>query len=117
VPARVVAVLREHALANKTAEALINTAYDAVALRNSMTALQVLETARSIELLITSADFPGHQPNGLALARMTSRPELKVIFANGLDTKPYVVKDGIFIPTPTDPLALAGAAEMLLRAA
>jgi DNA-binding NtrC family response regulator len=119
MPARVVVVLREHALANKTAEALINAGYDAVALRNSMTALQVLETARTIELLITSAHFPGHQPNGLALARMTRRrrPELKVIFANGQDTKPYVVKDGTFIPTPIDPLALAGAAEMLLRTA
>jgi len=42
MPARVVVVLREHALANKTAEALINAGYDAVALRNSMTALQVL---------------------------------------------------------------------------
>ena len=45
------------------------------------------------------------------------RPELKVIFANGRDTEPYVVKDGIFIPTPIDPLVLAGAAEMLLRTA
>jgi hypothetical protein len=45
------------------------------------------------------------------------RPELKVIFANGRDSKPYVEKDGVFIPTPADPLALAGAAKMLLRAA
>jgi DNA-binding NtrC family response regulator len=119
MPARVVLVLREQALANKTAEALINAGYDAVAMRNSMAALKVLEAARRVELLITSAYFPGHQPNGLALARITRRrrPELKVIFTNGRDTKPYVEKDGVFIPTPADPLALAGAAEMLLRAA
>jgi DNA-binding NtrC family response regulator len=118
MPAQVVVVLREHVLANKTAEALINAGYEAIAMHNSMAALQVLETARSIELLITSAHFPGHQPNGRALVRMTRmrRPELKVIFANGQDTKPHIVDDDIFIPTPTDPLALAGAAEKLLHA-
>jgi hypothetical protein len=42
MPARVVVVLREQALANKTAEALINAGYDAVAMRNSMAALKVL---------------------------------------------------------------------------
>ena len=46
MPARVVVVLREQALANKTAEALINAGYDAVAMRNSMAALKALEAAR-----------------------------------------------------------------------
>jgi hypothetical protein len=65
MPARVVVVLRERILGRQTAEALITAGYDAIALANSMAALRALEEAKDIELLITSAHFPGHQPNGI----------------------------------------------------
>ena len=119
MPARVVVVLRERILARQTAEALISAGYDAIALTNSMAALQTLEAAKNIELLITSAHFPGHQPNGLALARMTRqrRPGLKVIFANGPETEPHVRQDGAFIPTPTTPESIVEAADRLMKAA
>jgi DNA-binding NtrC family response regulator len=119
MPARVVVVLRERILARQTAEALISAGYDAIALTNSMAALQALEAAKNIELLITSAHFPGHQPNGLALARMTRqrRPDLKVIFANGPETEPHVRHDGAFIPTPTAPESIVEVADRLMKAA
>ena len=112
-------VLRDEKLADKTAESLTKAGYPAIAMATSMEALHALETAREIELLITSAEFPNTQPNGLALARMTrrQRPNLKVIIANGMDTKPYVEKDGIFIPTPTTPDIIVATAEELIKAA
>ena len=117
MPAQVVVVLREALLAGKTAEALTRAGYHAIAMTNSMVALQALEAATNIELLVTSTHFPGQQPNGLALARMTRvrRPSLKVIFADGPETKPHVARDGTFIATPTTPEAVVEAADELLR--
>jgi DNA-binding NtrC family response regulator len=117
VPARIVVVLREPVLAGKTAEALVQAGYHAISIPTAMRALMALEEARDIELLITSAHFPGRQPNGLALARMTRqrRPELKVIFANGPDTQPFVRHDGAFIPTPTSPDSIVELADKMMR--
>lgn len=119
MPARIVVVLRDSVLAGKTAEGLTGLGYNAIALTNSMTALDALEAARDIELLITSTYFPGRQPSGLALARMTRqrRSSLKVIFANGEDTRPHVEKDGFFIPTPTTPEAIIIVADEVMRVA
>lgn len=119
MPAQVVVVLRDGPLALKIAESLVKAGYDAIAMTDSMAALNALEAARDIELLITSAEFPDHRPNGLALARMTRRrrPELKVIFVNGADMKPHVEEEGIFIATPTSPEAVVAAAEELMKAA
>jgi DNA-binding NtrC family response regulator len=120
MPALIVVVLREPTLADQTADALSKVGYDAIAMSDAMVALRALETASSVELLITSADFPDGQPNGLALARMTrlKRPKLKVIFANGPETKPHLEKNGLFIPTPTTAETLAeAAAKMLAEAA
>lgn len=119
MPAQVVVVLRDALLAFKSAESLVRAGYNAIAMTDSMAALNVLEAAREIELLITSVEFSDHQPNGLALARMTRRrrPELKVIFANGADMKPHVEEDGTFIATPTSPEAVVAAANELMQAA
>jgi hypothetical protein len=119
MPARVVAVLRERILARQTADALISAGYEAIALTNSMAALRTLEAAKDIELLITSAHFPGRQPNGLALARMTklSRPNLKVMFADGPETEAHVRHGGAFIPTPTTPESIVEVADKLMKAA
>jgi DNA-binding NtrC family response regulator len=119
LPAHIVIVLREPTLAEKTAEALAKAGYNAVAMSDSMAALEALEAAETIELLITSAEFPGRQPNGAALARMTRqrRPDLKVIFANGPELHPYVRHDGVFIPTPTTPRAIVELAERMMRGA
>jgi hypothetical protein len=113
MPARVVVVLRERVLASKTAETLISTGYNATVLTNARVALQALEAAKNIELLITS------QPNELALARMTRqpRPDLKVIFANGPETEPHIRHDGAFIPTPTTPGFIVEVADKLMKAA
>lgn len=117
MPANIVVVLREPSLAGATAKALVEAGYQAVAMKDSMAALQALESAETIELLITSADFPGRQPNGAALARMTRQrcPNLKVIFANGPDLQPHVRHDGAFIPTPTTPDSIVELAEKMMR--
>ena len=116
MPAHIVVVLREPMLAGKTVEALAKAGYNAIAMINSMAALEALEAAETVQLLITSADFPGRQPNGAALARMTRqrRPGLKVIFADGPELHPYVHQDGAFIPTPTTPDTIAELAEKMM---
>ena len=119
MPAHIVVVLREPMLAGRTVEALAKAGYNAIAMINSMAALEALEAAETVQLLITSAEFPGRQPNGAALARMTRqrRPSLKVIFADGPELHPYVQQDGAFIPTPTTPDTIAELAEKMMTGA
>lgn len=118
MPARVVVVFREATFADETAAALIEAGYEAVAMSDSMQALDVLEGATTVELLITSANFYPSQPNGQSLARMTKlrRPSIKVIFANGPEIAPYVDGDGTFIPTPVTPAQVVEAARQMLSA-
>jgi hypothetical protein len=87
MPARVVVVLGEaDGLAQRTVETLLADGIDAVALPNSMAALDALEASRKIELLVTCPEFPGGPPNGIALARMArlKRPEVTILFVGPL---------------------------------
>jgi CheY-like chemotaxis protein len=64
MPARIVVVLNSPELADATVSALTDDGYDALAVHDSMAALDLLEQAKDIELLVTSTDFSEGKPNG-----------------------------------------------------
>lgn len=86
MPARVVVVLGPD-LSEETATALGKAGYEAAAFADPMIALDALESAERVELLITRLDFGDGKPNGIALARMTrhKRPKIAVIFVGPAD--------------------------------
>src|SRR5215472_7553413 len=82
MPARVVVVLNEPDFAEQVSTAMQAGGYEALAFSNSIAAIDALELADRIELLITCLDFAPGQPNGISLALMTQmrRPRLRVLF-------------------------------------
>jgi len=102
MPARVVVVLDEPQLGEKVAETLNRNGYDTIAIPDSMVALDALESAALIELLIASIDFPPGKPNGVSLALMAKirRPEMKMMFIGSPDYALFAAGLGEIIPTP-----------------
>jgi DNA-binding response OmpR family regulator len=116
MPARVVVVLDDGQLGEEVAELLSKTGYEAVAIPDSMVALDALESAALIELLIASFNFPNGKPNGVSLALMARnrRPEMDVIFLGSPDYAQYSAGLGDIIPTPASVSEIVQHAAKLL---
>jgi CheY-like chemotaxis protein len=69
MPARVVVVHDDPTFADPLA-ALLGAGQDVALFTDPMAALDALDTARTIEVLVTRVQFAPGQPNGIALARM-----------------------------------------------
>jgi|HubBroStandDraft_1064217.scaffolds.fasta_scaffold107735_2 hypothetical protein len=69
-----------------------------------MRALRALESAKSIEFLVTRLQFTNGQPLGLSLARLarTARPDVRVIFTGAIEHKDYARGLGEFITEPVE---------------
>ena len=82
MPARIGVVLDEPGFAERTAYLLQRAGFDAKPMPDPHAALEALENAHKIELLVTCADHGPGKPNGISLALMARRrcPGLKVIF-------------------------------------
>ena len=82
-----------------------------------MAAVNALEQAASIELLITSVHFPPGQPNGISLALMlrNRRPTVKILFVGPLDTDRLVGGLGALVPTPATAEAIVDRAKAMLE--
>jgi PleD family two-component response regulator len=93
MPARVVVVLDDLDFANQTVEELAARKYEAIALPNPLTALEALERAARIELLITSAGRAEGQPHGVSLALMarSKRQDVKVVFVGAPEQARHTV--------------------------
>src|SRR5580700_1922636 len=102
MPARIVVVSEDSALSDATVATLRERGYDAIAIPDSMDALDALESAERIEVLVTSAEFRPGKPNGVALARLTKlrRPELQVLFMGTADFARFIEGVGLFMPMP-----------------
>jgi hypothetical protein len=81
-----------------------------------MSALDALEEAQRVEVLITRVLFPTGQPNGVALARMArlKRPRIKIIFAALPETREHTEGLGEFLPAPADPVEVAALVGKML---
>jgi DNA-binding response OmpR family regulator len=116
MPARVVVVLTEPALADEVAAALRAQGKDALALADPMTALEALEGAERIEVLVTCLDFAPGKPNGIALGRMArlKRPGIRILFVGPADLQDLAEGVGAFMPSPaTGPQLVQGVLQTL----
>ena len=103
MPAQVVVVLDDLAFANQTVEDLAARSYAAIALPNPLAALDALESAVRVELLITCTEHAEGQPNGVSLALMAreKRRDVKVIFVGTPEQARYTDGLGTFLVSPT----------------
>ena len=70
MPAQIVVVHDDQKFIERTVVALVDAGHEVVALASSMSAIEPLEAAQQIEVLITRVIFPEGQPNGVSLALM-----------------------------------------------
>jgi hypothetical protein len=111
MPARVVVVLNEPEIAQEAVSALRAQGQEALALFDPMTALETLEGAERIEVLVTCLDFAPGKPNGIALGRMArlKRPGIRVLFVGPADLEKFAEGLGTFLPSPvTGPQVVEG---------
>ena len=116
MPARVVIVLNEPEVADKTVSALRAQGHEALALSDPMTALELLEGAERLEVLVTSLDFAPGKPNGIALGRITrlKRPDIRVLFVGPADLEKHTEGLGTFLTSPVSvPQVVEGVLRML----
>jgi DNA-binding NtrC family response regulator len=102
MPARVVLVLDDLDFANQAVEALAARKYEAIALPNPLAALDALEGAARVELLITCTIHAEGQPNGVSLALMarSKRRNVKVIFVGTPEQARHTEGLGAFLASP-----------------
>ena len=82
-----------------------------------MTALELLERAQRLELLVTTClDFAPGKPNGIALGRIArlKRPGIRVLFVGPADLEKHAAGLGTFLTSPvTVPQVVEGVLRML----
>lgn len=102
MPAEIVVVFSDWDFAGEVASRLRDAGHDATSLPGPMQALDALEGAVRIELLITCLDFGPNKPNGIALARMArhKRSGIKVLFVGDESLRHHAEGLGAFLASP-----------------
>jgi hypothetical protein len=116
IPARIAIVLNEPEVAEEAASALRAQGQDALALVDPMTALEALEGAERIEVLVTCLDFAPGKPNGIALGCMArlKRPGIRILFVGPADLEKFAEGLGTFLASPvTVPQVVEGVLRAL----
>ena len=82
-----------------------------------MVALDALEAAQQMELLITRASFGPGKLNGIALARMVrfKRPSVRVVFTAGTEYESHAEGLGELLPAPVGVDDVVEMVERLLQ--
>ena len=77
-------------------------------------ALDVLEDAKPLDLVLTDISMP--VVNGFALARIARqrRPGMQIVFMTGWDELPIAAQTGTVIHKPADPEVIIGAVNRLI---
>jgi DNA-binding NtrC family response regulator len=102
MPAQIVLVHDVEDFATEAATGLRKLGYEVAVFTDPNAALDALEAAETVELLITRVNFPAGKPNGVSLALMTRarRPNIRVVFAAVAETEPYTEGIGEFLAMP-----------------
>jgi DNA-binding NtrC family response regulator len=113
MPAQVVFVHDDPQFVEEGAAALRWVGYEVAAFTDPMLALNALDAARTVELLITRIAYPAGKPNGIALARMARhrRPHIRILLMATVETAPYAGDWGEHLPLPATPDELVAAAQ------
>ena len=116
MPARIVIVHDDEDFTRHTVLALQSAGHDVAVFRDPLLALDAIETAQRVEVLITRAAFPAGRSNGLSLARMTrsKRPGVKVLFVAHEDYQSLTEGLGAFLPLSASAERVAVAVERML---
>jgi DNA-binding NtrC family response regulator len=116
MPARIVVVHDDQEFRETVTAALEAAGHDVKAFSDSMSAIDALETAERIELLITRVVFPEGKPNGVSLARMArvKKRGVRVLFAARNENREHIEGIGEFLAVPvTGPEIVATATRIL----
>lgn len=102
MPATIVVALNEPQLTDGVVRELNNQGYSAAGFSTSMRALDALEAANKVEVLVTCVVHQPDNPNGIALARMTrsKKPGTKVLFIGDPDHASYAEGLGSLLMWP-----------------
>jgi CheY-like chemotaxis protein len=118
MPAHVFVIHDEPEFADRLVGALSVAGHDVVAFVDPMVALDALDAAQRVELLITRIQFPPGKPNGIALARMTrfKRPDVRVVFTAPPELEHHAEGLGEFVSAPINIAEVVAIVERLLNA-
>lgn len=102
MPARIVLVHDNPDFLARAEAAVRAAGYDVATYSSSLAALDALEAAQTVELLITRVIFPEGSPHGVLLARIAHRmmPNLKVLFVGQPEQRDHTDEIGEFMPAP-----------------
>ena len=102
MPAHIVIVHTDAAFLEAVCAALSATGKSVCGYSDAMQALDALEGATTIEVLVTRVDFGEGKLNGVALARMAQlrRPEVKVLFIARTENQEYTTGVGDLLTVP-----------------
>ena len=116
MPARIMIVHDEPDFADDVASILKSGEDDVARYANPAAALDALESAERIELLVSCVDFGPGKLNGVALARMARarRPEIDVLLIGPLELAQDAGGLGHFLREPVSPWELMTTIERLL---
>ena len=114
MPAAIVAVLDQPGVADEVVARLTTAGYDAAALPDPMAALNALEGAVRIEVLVTGLDHGPNKPNGISLALMarSKRPGIRVLFVGDGELAHYAAGLGEFL---AEPVGVTDVVEHVIR--
>jgi DNA-binding response OmpR family regulator len=98
--------------------ALRAAGYDVASFTDPMLALDALDEARTVELLITRIILPAGKPDGLALSRMARlrRPQIHILLMATAEAKHLTRGWGEYLPLPATAEELVIAAQKHWRA-
>jgi DNA-binding NtrC family response regulator len=116
MPAPVVLVHNVTKFAAEAASALRDAGYRVAVFTDPVKALDALDAARTIEVLITRVNFPPGKPNGVSLALMTRyrRPDVRVIFTARAEMERHTQGIGELVPAPVNISDLVATVRRLL---
>jgi DNA-binding NtrC family response regulator len=102
MPAQIVLVHDTERFAVEAAAALREAGYKVAVFTDSIEALDALDTAQTVEVLITRVNYPPGKPNGVALALMArnKRPNISVVFTARADMRRHTEGIGEFLAAP-----------------
>lgn len=119
MPAQVVVVLDNAETAALLARTLRANGHGVQPFSDPMLALDALERAQHVELLITCLRFAPGRPTGRSIALMTryKRPDIKLILLCHAEEEEFAADLGRCLGLPVDVPKVAAAAEQLLAGA
>ena len=102
--ASVVIVHDDPSFLEAAADAIRNVGHSVAVFGDPTTALNALEGAGHVDVLITRGRYPKGQPNGVSLALLlrTKQPGLKVVFTALAEYEQHFEGIGVFLPLPVD---------------